>query len=483
MQKPVINTFEEAVDYIESTPRFTKKSTMEQTKAFLHRLGDPDRKLRIIHVAGPNGKGSVCAYMDSILRAAGFKAALFTSPHLVDIRERFAIDGEMISKESFLRAFHHILNLVFQPESSGQADLEQSNPSGQEPHSLVEYGSEQPDDGKFYHPTYFEFLFFIAMVFFQEEAPDYCILETGLGGRLDATNSVSRKELAIITHISLDHVEYLGDTVGKIAGEKAGIMQEGAPVIYWDTCPETTAVFAKRAAELGITAVSVSKNDVSFQNFNRKNIDFSFHSSYYNNISLTLNTIASYQVENAALAVRAAELLGTKVLDGGRGITEENIKKGIAGCFWAGRMEEVLPGVYVDGAHNEDGIRAFLETVSMDGHEGTRTLLFAVVKDKDYERMAEKIAGSGLFQKIAVAGMDTWRGAGPKVLAKLFGRYPGCCLESYENVEPALETLLRERSFGERIYAAGSLYLVGEIKEFIEDDKFRGRIKEIPSQP
>ena len=127
-------------------------------------------------------------------------------------------------------------------------------------------------------------------------------------------------------------------------------------------------------------------------------------------------------------------------------------------------MEEVLPEVYVDGAHNEDGIRAFLETVSRDGHEGARTLLFAVVKDKDYERMVEKIVKSGLFQKIAVAGMDTWRDAGIKILTELFGRYPGCCLESYGNVALALEKLLQGRSAGERIYAAGRLYLVGEIK-------------------
>lgn len=460
MRKPVINTFEEAVEYIDSTPRFTKKSTMEQTKAFLHRLGDPDKELRIIHVAGTNGKGSVCAYMDSVLRAAGFKTALFTSPHLVDIRERFRIDGEMISKERFLQAFRQILDMVFQQEDLGL-----------------------PDDRPFYHPTYFEFLFFIGMIFFEEERPDYCILETGLGGRLDATNSAECKELAVITRISLDHVEYLGDTVGKIAGEKAGIMQNGAPAVYWDTCPETTEVFEKKAAELGISAVPVSEKDVSFINFNRKNIDFSLRSSYYNNISLTLNTIAAYQVENAALAVRAIELLRTGNLNGGKTITAENIKKGIADCFWAGRMEEVLPGVFVDGAHNEDGIRAFLETVAMDGHEGARTLLFAVVKDKDYERMAEKIVLSGLFRKIVIAGMRTKRDAGPDVLRELFGRYPDCRLESCENAALALEGLLRGRSAGERIYAAGSLYLAGEIKEFLEDDKFRGRIKEIPSKP
>lgn len=470
MHKPVINTFEEAVEYINSTPRFTKKSTMEQTKSFLHRLGDPDRGMRIIHVAGTNGKGSVCAYMESILRAAGFKVALFTSPHLVDIRERFAVDGKLISKERFLWAFRQVLDMIFTPDNPGQAGQGQEIPG-------------QPAGGEFYHPTYFELLFFIAMLYFSGEKPDYCILETGLGGRLDATNSVSRKELAVITHISLDHVEYLGDTVEKIAGEKAGIMQAGAPAVYWDTCPETTAVFAKRAAELGISAVSVSKNDVSFLKFNRKNIDFSLHTSYYNNVSLTLNTIAAYQVENAALAVRAVELLGTGAFNGGRGVTEENIRKGISGCFWAGRMEEVLPGVYVDGAHNEDGVRAFLETVAMDGHEGRRTLLFAVVRDKDYGSMAEEIAGSGLFQKIAVTGMSTGRSLAPEAIGALFEGCPGGCPESYGNVAAALEGLLRDRIAGERIYAAGSLYLAGEIKEFIENDKFRGRIKEISSQP
>ncbi len=450
MQEPIITTFEQAAGYLESTPRFTKKNTMEQTKAFLHRLGDPDRCLRIIHVAGTNGKGSVCAYMSSILRAAGFKVALFTSPHLVDIRERFSIDGEMISKEDFLRIFQRILRLVFHTE----------------------------DENRLYHPTYFEFLFFIAMVYFQEKAPDYCILETGLGGRLDATNSVSEKKLSVITHISLDHVEYLGDTVEKIAGEKAGILKKGAPAVYWDTCPETTRVFEKKAAELGISAYPVSKNDVSFLNFNRKNIDFSLRTRYYNNISLTLNTIAAYQMENAALAVRALE-----VLDGGRTLTAENIKKGIADCFWAGRMEEVLPEFYVDGAHNEDGIRAFLETVAGDGHLGTRTLLFGVVKDKDYEHMAEELMKSGLFQKIALTHMNTRRDAGLEVLGELFGRYPDCRVESYTNVAFALEKLLQGRDSKERIYAAGSLYLVGEIKELIEDDKFRGRVKEIPSQP
>ena len=464
MKKQCITTFEQAVQYIYDTPKFTTKNSLEDTKTFLHKLGDPDKQMKIIHVAGTNGKGSVCAYMRSILEESGKKVAVFTSPHLVDVRERFMIGGEMISEEEFLEAFLTVYEML---------DWETLEYAGFQRVSDAVF-----DCPKAYHPTFFEFVFFIAMLVFSKHRPDYCILETGLGGRLDATNAVSKKELAVITHISLDHVEYLGDTIGKIAGEKAGIMQAGAPVVYWDTCEESSAVFAKEAANLGISAYSVSKNDYSFSNFKRKAIDFSVRTRYYNYISLTLRTIAAYQMENAALAVRAIE-----ELDKGETITAGQIHDGVFKCFWAGRMEEVFPEVYVDGAHNEDGVRAFLETVASDGHEGSRSLLFSVVKDKDYERMVEEFATSGLFDRIVLAHMQTGRGVETKVLEALFANYPDCAFEGYENVAFAFEKMIREQRDGERIYVAGSLYLVGEIKELQNNDKFRRRIKKISSQP
>ena len=453
MKKQNITTYEQAVNYIYDTPRFTTKNSLEDTKAFLHKLGDPDRKMKIIHVAGTNGKGSVCAYMRSILEEAGYRVAVFTSPHLVDIRERFMIEGEMISEAEFMEAFLTVYNML---------DWD---------------GNESENQVAFYHPTFFEFVFFIAMLVFEKHNPDYCILETGLGGRLDATNAVSKKELAVITHISLDHVEYLGDTVEKIANEKAGIMQTGAPVVYWDTCKECSDVFARCAKMLGISAHSVSKSDYTFSNFKRKVIDFSVFSRYYNYISLTLHTIAAYQMENAALAVRAIE-----VLDADTTISKEQIQTGISKCFWAGRMEEVLPEIYVDGAHNEDGVRAFLESVASDGHEGKRSLLFSVVKDKDYVRMVEEFATAGLFDRIVVTHMQTGRGVATESLEKLFAKYPGCVFEGYENVAFAFEKMVREQNTDERIYVAGSLYLVGEIKELLNDDKFRRRIEEVSPQ-
>ena len=458
-----ITSYEEAEDYINRIPRFTKKNTVEDTRAFLHRLGDPDRRMHIIHVAGTNGKGSVCAYLNSILRAAGYRTALFTSPHLVDIRERFSVDGELMSREDFLRIFQKI-------------------------HGMLDWNAPAQ---KRYHPSYFEYLFFMAMVYFREKEPDFCILETGLGGRLDATNSVSGKELAVITHISLDHVEYLGDTVEKIAGEKAGILRDAARAVFWDTCPETTALFLRRASELGISAQSVSEKDIIFSKFNGKTIDFSLRTGYDGKenihgkdntpIDLSLRTIASYQVENCALAVRSIEALGEVFGRCGKAVTREHVRQGVRNCFWAGRMEEVLPEVYVDGAHNEDGIRAFLETVAGDGCQGGRSLLFGVVKDKDYGRMTERLTESGLFYRIAAAPMDTGRALSGEKLEELFGRYSGD-FKVYKDVASALCALLYRRQ-GERIYIAGSLYLAGEIKELISDDKFRRRIEEIPSQP
>lgn len=440
--KKAITTYREAVAYIESLPRFSPDYSLETTKEFLHRLGDPDRKLKIIHVAGTNGKGSVCAYLRYGLESGGYRVAVFTSPHLVDIRERFCIRGKMVEEQTFLDAFLQVYEC-----------LEQMGTEAENTSTAV------------YAPTFSEYLFFMAMIIFSTEVLDYCILETGLGGRLDATNAVGHKELSVITRISLDHVEWLGDTIAEIAQEKAGIMQAGAPVVFTDASPEASAAFCKRASELGITAYSVSKKDYAFLDFQNKTIDFSLRTGYYGYVRFTLHTIARYQMENAALAVRAIEVLDEKHTIGAK-----QLRDGLATCVWPGRMEEILPGVYVDGAHNEDGIRAFLDTVREDGCEDGRSLLFSVVQDKDYEHMIVQVAASGLFDRIAIAGMHTKRAASVECLAQMFEHYPSCHYKVYTKVDEALQALLADRREKERVYIAGSLYLVGEIKEFLEYD-------------
>lgn len=459
MKRQRITTYEQAVEYIMNIPRFTTKNTPEDTRQFLRRLGEPDAGLRILHVAGTNGKGSVCAYLRSVLEAAGKKVAVFTSPHLVDVRERFVVGGEMISREAFLEAFLRVY---------GELDWR-----------ALEAGGG-------YHPTFFEYLFFMAMLVFSQAGPDYCVLETGLGGRLDATNAVVRKELAVITHISLDHVEYLGHTLTAIAGEKAGIIREGVPVVYADTCEEVGQVIRERARFLSAEAYPVSRIDYRFSKIGNKNIAFSYISRYYGSISLTLPTFAGYQMENCSLALRALEVLaererladGTGCQEAPLELTPERMEKGVSACFWPGRMEEVLPEVYVDGAHNEDGVRAFLESVAADGHGGSRHLLFAAAADKDYPAMLRRIADSSLFDRLCIAAMENRRGAATECLEQALAdcadfAHSTVPVFRYGTVPEALEAMLGERdSCGAcRIYIAGSLYLVGEVKAALQQGR------------
>ena len=448
-------TFEEAVAYLKDMPRFTVKKNPADSrdlKWFLKKLGNPEQNLRIIHVAGTNGKGSVCAYMSSILQEAGYRTAVFTSPHLVDMRERFAVNGEMISEEAFLQAFCAVGDAVQKANSVT-------------PEFVL---------------NFYEYLFCMALLCFAEEKPDYCIIETGLGGRLDATNYVDNKLLTVITRISLDHVQYLGDTTAKIAAEKAGILRPGVPVVYLDGDADASAVICRKASELDAPQIPVSKKDYTFLGFRKKYIDFSLRSEYYNYMSLTLHTIARYQMENAALAVRAVEVLfrsadteenGGRLCAGVGCPTVEEIRRGILGCFWQGRMEEVLPEVYVDGAHNDDGIRAFLDTVTEDGHATGRRLLFGVAADKDCRHMIQRVITSGLFDHIAFTHMRTARSLSLEEFRDLLAAYPGH-YTMYTEADTALREQLREQRPGERLYIAGSLYLVGEIKESLDYDQF-----------
>ncbi|MDE6674857.1 MAG: bifunctional folylpolyglutamate synthase/dihydrofolate synthase, partial [Acetatifactor sp.] len=436
MKRQQITTYDQAVEYIMNIPKFTTKNTMVDTQEFLHRLGDPDEGLRILHVAGTNGKGSVCAYMRSVLEAAGKRVAVFTSPHLVDVRERFMLDGEMISRGAFLEAFLEVYDSL--------------------DWTVLESGGG-------YHPTFFEFLFFMAMLIFSREKPDYCILETGLGGRLDATNAVARKEIAVITHISLDHVEYLGHTLEAIAGEKAGIMQEGVPVVYADTCPEVEQVIRGRAHILSADAYPVSRIDYSFSKNSNKNIDFSYISRYYGSVSLEIPTFARYQMENCSLALRALEVLAQRQqaadVSAPLRFTPEILKKGVSACFWPGRMEEVRREVYVDGAHNEDGVRAFLESVAADGHKGCRHLLFGVVRDKDYPAMLHLIITSGLFDRLSIVRLNSARTVSMDSLRQVLDAYPGIEAAQYPSVPAALRDMLEGQASSEMCTSPVRIYI------------------------
>lgn len=425
-------TYEEAAAYIEETPKFTKKNTLENTKAILRRLGDPQERMKILHVAGTNGKGSVCSFLASMLHAAGKHTGLFISPHLVDVNERFVIDEEQVDNDRFLEAFRTVMDCVEQIRKEGYA-----------------------------HPTYFEILFLIGIVLFEKAEVEYLVLETGLGGRLDATNSTAHPLITVITSISLDHTEYLGNTVEAIAGEKAGIIKEGVPVIYDADNREAAAVIQKRAEELHSPAFGICGEMLKISSMTNKYIDFSINSGYYDYIELSISSVAEYQVKNAALAVTAL-----KILDSEGSFTDEVIKQGIARMRWQGRMETVLPGVIIDGAHNEAGVEEFVKTAKrLEGDEPV-TLLFAAVGDKDYRRMIERICRGLRIDRVIVTEVGGYRAVDAKEPAAFFEQYGRARVIVCPDVEEAFSRALAEKGDG-ILFCAGSLYLVGSIKSIL----------------
>lgn len=425
--------YEEAVAYIEETPKFTTKNSLEHTKECLRRLGNPQNTFKVIHVAGTNGKGSTCAFLTSILREAGYSCGLFTSPHLVEINERFQINEEIITDQVFLDAFCIVKALADE---------------------LLAEGS--------YHPTYFEMLFLMGMVIFAEAGVDYVTLETGLGGRLDATTSVENPIACVITSISFDHMQYLGDTIEEIAGEKAGIIVPGVPVIYDGNNKTAAAVIRKRARELGSPAIEVRRKDAQILRNTQAGIDFSLKNAYYGDTVFSIPFIAGYQVMNGALALTAMEVLKDCLP-----IPIEKIQEGMKKTRWQGRMETVLPGVIVDGAHNEDGVEKFVETAAHFQKENPLTLLFSAVEDKDYRDMVRAICEKIGFRHVVTTQVGGSRMVSAKKLAELF-KEMGCeDVRAFEEIPKAFEEAYRLKGKDGMLFCVGSLYLVGEIKRVI----------------
>ena len=428
--KETFETYGAAVDYISATPKFTTKNSMEDTARFWARLGYPAKNSKILHIAGTNGKGSVCAYLCSVLGKAGISCGMFTSPHLVTMRERFVINGEMVSENDFLYAFRVVMGEVKRLAAA-------------------------------YHPTFFELLFFMAMVLFEKYGVEYVVLETGLGGRLDATNVVEVKKLCILTSIGYDHMEYLGETLPLIAREKAGIMRPGVPAVYPERREDVSRVFEEYAEEIGAKSFSIGKAAIKEIKIRHKTIDFSLHLHYYDYIGFTVSTSALYQVENAALAASALALL-----EDGR-ITVSALQDGIREMVWEGRMEEILPSVYLDGAHNADGIRAFLDTVKLHPCAGRRVLLYSTVRDKQYTKAAALLAQAGIFDEICLVPLQGERALPLAQLTDSFGQYTGFDTKAYETLDTAFAELLTRKNDGDEVYIVGSLYLAGEVKALL----------------
>ena len=430
-------SYNEAESFLNMVPRFTGKNPLEKTKKFYDYIQNRDggayseaRLGKIVHVAGTNGKGSVCAFLERICIEDGYRTAMFTSPHLVTTRERFRVDGMMISEEKFVYAFNRIEDM------------------------LEKYREDDPS----YAPSYFERLFFMGLYIFTSEGVDITILETGLGGRLDTTNVIKAPKLCVITEIGYDHMEYLGSTIEQIAAEKAGIIKSGVPVVFCDRRSAVSGILRQKASECGCICHSVSKKDYKICEIQKKSIDFSVSSSYYGYCRFTINSTALYQVENAALAVKAAELLNINV---------SAVGAGIAAMKWSGRMEEILPRVYIDGAHNEDGIEAFAKTVKRccpDIGESRCFLIFSAVRDKDCDSMVKLLTDTGVFTDYIVTRIPNERGIETDRLVKMFEAHTDKNVHAFDKIDDALEYALTNRGDLGMVYIVGSLYLAGIVK-------------------
>lgn len=434
-KEPETFTYEEAAAYIEEIPKFTKKHTLEHTKTFLKRLGNPAADRKIVHVAGTNGKGSVCAYLQAILMAEGKRTGFFTSPHLVSVNERIRVDNIQIDNETFLKVFRKVLKIVRQ---------------------MVEDGIE--------HPSYFEFLFGMGMTAFAETDVEYIILETGLGGRLDATNAIDNPALAIITSISLDHTAILGDTIEKIAGEKAGIIKPGVPVFFDGSSKKAAEVIKAKASELGVSCREVTKNAYEIQEVHRKYIAFSRRSAYDKDVIFQVPMCGCYQAMNAELALEASEYLLA-----GEEIHMDRWKEALAELHWEGRMERVGAYITVDGAHNPGAMEAFVESVKAldESERGEMVLLFSAVSDKKYDQMIEYLCENLDVKAYVVTQIEDERGVPAEELADVFRRYTDRPVYCKERLEDAVRTAMNERGETGEIYCLGSLYLVGMMKKLL----------------
>lgn len=421
-------TYSEMEREINEIPKFGAKASLSNLSAYLELANHPERKLRVIHIAGTNGKGSVSAYIDSMLRQAGYTTALFTSPHLIKLNERFRINFEMCSDEELTGVWCQVKEFMKVGESQGLQPL-----------------------------TFFEILFFMGMLLFSQKEIDYCILETGLGGRLDAT-VLSEPVLSVITSISYDHMEILGDTIEKIAAEKAGIIKKGIPVVAIDEGNGAFSIIERTAKEKKSPIYGLGTKDLTILKKYENKIDFSIDSRYYKISNLEIRSYASYQVQNAALAVLAIHVLLPE-------LSQEVLRAGILKMFWPGRMEEIAENVYVDGAHNPGAVRQIYNSLNDSDKEWL--LLFAVCSDKDYSEMI-RILGRLPWNKIYITKIDSARGADVATVKQCFERETsGTPICEFENAREAFKAALGDRK-AENLLCLGSLYLVGEIKELAE---------------
>ena len=425
-------TYEEAKNYLEDCNQYAGEFTLEPLKEMLRRLGDPQDRLQFVHIAGTNGKGSVLAYVSTVLKEAGYRVGRYISPTIFSYRERIQVNEQYISREDLVRLTGRVR----------------------------ETGDRMLAEG-LHHPTMFEAETALAFLYFAEQACDLVVLECGMGGRMDATNVIRRTAAAVLASISMDHMGYLGDTLSEIAGNKAGIIKPGCTAVTAKQEPEAERVIRAQADACGCPVVTSSPERVE----NRKRGLFRQAFDYKERKQMEITLSGEHQFENAALALDVIDVLREK----GYEIPEEAVRDGFRKTAWTGRFSVVAQEPYfiVDGAHNRDAAEKLAASIR-NYLQGKRLVyIMGVLADKEYDAVIEKTVGYA-SEIITVMTPDNVRALPAEELAEAVAAH-NPRVQAARSIEDAVDRAYELAGNDDVILAFGSLSYLGALIRAVQN--------------
>lgn len=426
--------YNEALQFIHESHKFGMRLGLDNIKKLLELLGDPQNNLKIIHVAGTNGKGSTCSFISSILKESGYKVGLYTSPFLETFTERIRVNGENISEEEVGKIVSLIKEKIEIMVSEGYS-----------------------------YPTEFEIVTAMAFYYYNQEKVDFVALEVGLGGRYDATNVIDKPVVSAITSISLDHTGILGDTLAKIAFEKGGIIKEDCPTIVYPQQEEASEVIKNICAEKKSKYIECDFKNIEIKSSN-------INSQIYNcNINgkelrdLEIKLIGDHQIKNSIVALNVIEYLNDIKITN---ISEENIRKGLLETKWPGRIEKISenPMFIIDGAHNEEGAKSLANSIDKYFENKNKILVIGMLEDKDIESVLDLLIPK--FNKVITTTPDNPRAIDANKLKEKIERY-NIEVTCKPNIKEAVDYALEISNKDDVIISAGSLYMIGNVRTII----------------
>lgn len=424
--------YEEAMKYITEVGNFGSNYGLERTYKLLEHLGNPERDLKLIHIAGTNGKGSTTSMITEILMGEGYKVGMYTSPFIEEFEERIQINRNNIPKESLA---------ILMDEIKVAVD------------KVIEAG--------YNNPTEFEIITVLMLLYFKKENIDFGVIEVGLGGTLDSTN-VIKPIIQVITSISFDHTNLLGNTLEKIAREKAGIIKKGIPTVIYPQQEEVLKVIKNKCFEMDSELYIANNENLKFKNI--VNLDKPYQLLKYNNeIDILLPLLGEHQIINLSVAMQAIEVLNNKnIID----ISIANIVKSIKNVSWKGRLEVLSnnPYVVIDGAHNIQGIKTLSRNIKKYFKYENLYLILGILADKDVEEMIKII--TPMAKKVYSVTPNSIRGELAESLKDEVSKFNKNC-KAFDKYEEAYLEALNDASEKDLILASGSLYMIGDMRKII----------------